>query len=83
MPAAVSGSNSSMSLSILPWGQGDGSTTFNIRDGRGVTLAGRDNMGGTAKGLLTLAQSQGILGTKLNATGGGAASFPPFPLEQS
>jgi microcystin-dependent protein len=59
-----------ISLRILPWGQGDASTTFNIPDRRGAIIAGRDNMGGTAKGLLTLAQAQGILGTKLNATGG-------------
>jgi microcystin-dependent protein len=68
--AGISGSNTGIVLRILPWGQGDGSTTFNIPDARGVVLAGRDNMNGTAKGLLTLAQSQGILGTKLNATGG-------------
>ncbi len=66
----IAGTNTGAALRILPWGQGDGSTTFNIPDRRGIVLAGRDNMGGTAKGNLTLAQSQGILGTKLNATGG-------------
>src|SRR5258707_664798 len=66
----VSGTNTGVALRILPYGQGDGSTTFNIPDRRGYVLAGRDNMGGSAAGRLTLAQSQGILGTKLNATGG-------------
>jgi microcystin-dependent protein len=61
---------SGVSLRILPFGQGDGSTTFNVPDRRGVVVAGRDNMNGTAKGLLTASTAQGILGTKLNATGG-------------
>lgn len=38
---------------IFPWGNGDGSTTFNVQDLRGRTLAGRDNMGGTAASRLT------------------------------
>jgi microcystin-dependent protein len=45
---AASGTNS-VTLRILPMGQGDGSTTFNIPDRRGVTIAGRDNMGGSVK----------------------------------
>jgi len=68
--APITGTATGAALHILPWGQGDGSTTFNIPDRRGYVTAGRDNMGGTAAGRLTLAQSQGILGTKLNATGG-------------
>ena len=35
------------------WGNGDGSTTFNLPDFRGRLLAGADNMGGTAAGNLT------------------------------
>jgi microcystin-dependent protein len=68
--SAISGTNTGAALRILPFGQGDGSTTFNVPDRRGVALFGRDNMGGTAKGLLTASTAQGILGTKLNATGG-------------
>ena len=35
------------------YGVGDGSTTFNLPDLRGVVLAGLDNMGGSAAGRLT------------------------------
>lgn len=66
----ATGGSGGEALRILPHGQGDGSTTFNVPDRRGRVLAARDNMGGTAANRLTLAQSQGILGTKLNATGG-------------
>lgn len=58
-----------VSLRILPWGQGDGLTTFNIPDRRGRTIAARDNMGGTPAGNITNAGS-GIIGTQLNANGG-------------
>lgn len=68
--ASVSGSNTGVALRILPWGQGDGSTTFNVPDRRGRFVAGRDNMGGSTAGRLSASTSQGILGTKLNATGG-------------
>lgn len=37
---------------FFPWGNGDGSTTFNVPDLRGYNLAGRDNMGGTASARL-------------------------------
>jgi len=67
---------SGLTFRVLPYGQGDGSTTFNIPDRRGVVVAGRDNMGGTARNLLTLAQTQGILGTKLNALGGEQGHTP-------
>lgn len=64
------------------FGVGDGSTTFNLPDGRGRVLAGKDNMGGTAANRLTAAGS-GITGTTLGATGGAethaltAAQMPP------
>lgn len=51
------------------WGDGDGSTTFNVPDLRGRTTAGRDNMGGSAANRLTSAAS-GINGTTLGAVGG-------------
>lgn len=35
------------------YGPGDGSTTFNIPDARGVTIVGKDDMGGTASGRLS------------------------------
>lgn len=43
----------SLTITILPWGGGNGTTTFNLPDLRGRTLAGRDNMGGTAASRLT------------------------------
>jgi len=51
------------------YGEGDGSTTFNVPDMRGHVAAGRDNMGGTTMGRLTSAGS-GITGTVLGAAGG-------------
>lgn len=50
-------------------GAGDGSTTFNVPDYRGRVGAGKDDMGGTAAGLLTTAGS-GISGATLGAAGG-------------
>lgn len=38
---------------FFPYGNGDGSLTFNIPDLRGRAIAGRDNMGGIVKGVLT------------------------------
>jgi microcystin-dependent protein len=50
------------------YNNGNGTTTFGIGDCRGRTLAGKDNMGGTAAGLLTSAFFGDA--TKLGATGG-------------
>lgn len=41
-------------LTIIPWGNGDGSTTFNVPDLRGYVTAGIGNMGGTASGRLSV-----------------------------
>lgn len=40
---------------FFPYGNGDGSITFNVPDLRDVVLAGRPNMGGGDRGLLTTA----------------------------
>jgi hypothetical protein len=48
--AAASGT---ANVTIFPNGNGDGATTFNLPNCQGVTLAGRDNMSGTPRGLLT------------------------------
>lgn len=63
---------SNVTFRFLPYGQGDGSTTFNLPDRRGRFIAGRDNMGGTAANRLTNPTSgaQGINGVGLSATGG-------------
>lgn len=68
MSHAAVGSGS-ITLRILPHGRGDGSTTFNLPDGRGRVVAGRDNMGATSANRLT-ALTGGIDGDKLAATGG-------------
>lgn len=69
MSANAIGGTAGETLRIIPFGQGDGSTTFNVPDRRGRFLAGRDNMGGTAANRLT-GVTGSIAGTKLNATGG-------------
>jgi microcystin-dependent protein len=66
LSAAATGSATGV-IRILPNGQGDGSTTFNVLDMRGRVGAGRDNMGGSAAGRLTSAT---VDGTKLGAVGG-------------
>lgn len=50
-------------------GVGNGVTTFNILDGRGRVLVGRDDMGGVAANRITNAEV-GFVGTLLGATGG-------------
>lgn len=51
--------NSSLSTGatavFFPFGNGNGSTTFNVPDLRGYAIAGRDNMGGIAAARLTTA----------------------------
>jgi microcystin-dependent protein len=51
------------------YGAGDGSTTFALPDLRGRTIAGEDDMGGTAANRLTSGVS-GINGIALGASGG-------------
>lgn len=48
---------------------GEGAGNFRLPDCRGSFTAGKDNMGGSTKGNLTLAGS-GVVGTTLGATGG-------------
>jgi microcystin-dependent protein len=52
-----------------PYGQGDGSTTFNVPDLRGRVIAGQDDMGEASANRLTTAKS-GVNGDNLGATGG-------------
>jgi microcystin-dependent protein len=61
---AVSRSTYSALYAVIgtTYGAGDGSTTFNLPDGRGRVLAGADNMGGTAANVMpgaVLGLSQG------------------------
>jgi len=54
----------------IPYGDGDGSTTFTVPDLRGRSIFGVDDMGGAAASRLTGSTAQGIIGTNLGATGG-------------
>jgi microcystin-dependent protein len=56
-------------VTILPWGNGDASTTFNVPNLQGRALVGRDNMSGTAAGVLTTAV-YGANPDAINAVGG-------------
>jgi microcystin-dependent protein len=51
------------------YGVGDNSTTFNLPDLRGRTLAGKDNMGGSSANRLT-GLTGGVAGSTLGAVGG-------------
>lgn len=51
------------------YGAGDGTTTFNVPDHRGRTVAGLDNMGGVSANRLT-GQPGGVNGDVLGAAGG-------------
>jgi len=68
--------NANVSTSLIavfyPWGNGNGTTTFNVPDLRGKVIAGRTNMGGTSLANLTTT----YYGTNPDATGatGGSQS---------
>lgn len=68
---ATSGTQSGTHTTVAcPFGLGDGSTTFNVPDLRGRTVAGADAMmGASAASRLTLAQTGGAYGT-VGAAGG-------------
>lgn len=68
--AATSGSATSTSLTIIPWGSGDGSTTFNVPDKRGRVGAGRDDMGAAGDAAASRLTSATIVGTILANAGG-------------
>ncbi len=53
---------------FFPYGNGNGTTTFNVPDLRGYVLAGRNNMGGTASSRLTTTYFVG--GKDPNSLGG-------------
>lgn len=55
----ATGVTGTYSFQIFPFGNGNGSTTFNLPDLRGYVPAGRDNMGGTPASRLTAASKVG------------------------
>lgn len=67
--SATSGTSTSTSLLILPWGAGDGSTTFNTPDKRGRAGAGRDDMGAAGDAAASRLSAL-VLGTRLGNAGG-------------
>jgi microcystin-dependent protein len=56
-------------VQVFPYGDGNGSTTFNLPNCQGVALVGRDNMSGTPRGALTSTYF-GVNPDALGATGG-------------
>ncbi len=69
---AVSRSTYSTLYSALgtTYGTGDGSSTFNLPDLRGRTVAGKDNMNGSAASRLTSGSAASIDGATLGTAGG-------------
>jgi microcystin-dependent protein len=55
MSQAATASSTGIAVRFIPYGNGDGSTTFNIPDLRGCVAAGRVGMGNTTSGGLTTA----------------------------
>src|SRR6266404_9454361 len=47
------GATTSTAIIFIPWGNGDGSTTFNVPSLTGRTMVGRDNMSGSIAGTIT------------------------------
>lgn len=53
--AANANATTNINAIFYPWGRGNGTTTFNLPDLRGVVLAGNNNMGGVASANLNTA----------------------------
>lgn len=75
LSVAATATASTVAIRIMPWGQGDGITTFNIPDRRERTLFGRGGMNGTSSpGRITAYDA-----TKLNT----AIGLESFSLAQA
>lgn len=59
-------STTSVAGVLFPWGNGNGSTTFNVPNINGRTIVGRDNMNGGAAGVLTSTYYKTPGGTGVN-----------------
>jgi microcystin-dependent protein len=72
MSANATATASGVAVVVAPFGVGDGSTTFNLPDMRGRTIAGCDAMSGVAAGRLTNSGTgnSGVNGSQIGATGG-------------
>lgn len=67
--AAATGSHAGVTLRAFPYGNGNGSTTFNTPNKKGRVGIGRGDMGGTDAALVTTGVA-GFDGTHLGASGG-------------
>jgi microcystin-dependent protein len=72
LSANATATNTGVALRILPWGAGNGTTTFNVPDVKDRAMIGRGDMGGTDAALITTAVA-GFDGTRLAAAGGAQA----------
>ncbi len=77
------GANTTTAIVFIPWGNGDGSTTFNVPNLQGRAVVGRDNMSGSAAGVVTAA-FYGANPDALGANGGAQSTtlvggnLPPY-----
>jgi microcystin-dependent protein len=62
-------------MTFFAYGNGDGSTTFNLPDDRGMVLVARDNMGGTAANVTQIATTLTTNSTSTSATLGSAVGI--------
>lgn len=62
--------NTLYSADSYPYGNGDGSTTFNLPDLRGRVVLGKDDMGGVAANRVTSSSTNGTNSTTLGGAGG-------------
>lgn len=66
---------SNVTATFFPWGNGNGSTTFNIPDFRGFAIAGNNNMGGVANSVLTTQFFGAATPNATGAAGGNQSTF--------
>lgn len=81
--SSVASVSAAVIATFFPYGNGDGSSTFNVPDLRGYVIAGRNNMGGVASTGLT-SQYFGTNPNGQNSAGGnqftqiGLLNLPPY-----
>lgn len=67
----TSGSQSGVHTAVsAPYGDGNGTTTFNLPDIRGRTVIGHDAMGAAVAGRMSMTNTQGVYGVQLGGVGG-------------
>lgn len=71
--AVAATATGAFTVTVFPWGNGDGVSTFNLPDLRGRVLPGADAMGGTAANRLT-ASFYGSSASAPGVSGGGQSS---------